>query len=192
MSAVSNRLAATTADGLGGDWIDRSRPISFRLNGMMIEGFAGDTVLSAAIAAGLSSAGTRGGLPLALTPRFAPLVRPAGVAEGEFALLPMQRTPITEGAEYVTPGFRASSRFRQTAARLFEQVVNSHPPFPPGPLLLAVTYVELGRLDDAECEIEALKTVSDELTLPFDQDTPTFTAPAPNARTNAPTSQTGR
>lgn len=119
MSARSNRLADTAADGLGGDWIDRGHPISFRLNGMTIEGFAGDTVLSATVAAGISGAGTRGGLPLALTPRFAPPVRPARAVEDEQALLPMQRTPIIEGAEYVTPGFRASSRLVRTAASLF-------------------------------------------------------------------------
>ncbi len=96
------RLAADTAGPFRGTAIDRSKPIRFRLDGRSIEGFAGDTVLSAALAAGIDTLGTIDGSPLALTAPVAPAVHLAGSA----APLPMARTPAVDGAEYHTGGRR--------------------------------------------------------------------------------------
>ena len=45
-----NRLFADAAHEFGGIALDRSKPLSFTLNGRRIDGYFGDTVLSAALA----------------------------------------------------------------------------------------------------------------------------------------------
>ena len=101
MSPVTHRLAADAPHGLGGAAIDRTKPLSFRLNGREITGFAGDTVLSAALANGIQSAGRHGDAPLALEESFAPLV-----STGRGSLLPMERTPALAGLDLITIGQR--------------------------------------------------------------------------------------
>ena len=94
MNAQPNRLPAEGDHRFKGSEIDRQRPLRFRLDGHLIHGFAGDTVLSAALASGLIAAGWRGGEPLALDERFAPLVRLAQRRRGAVAdALPMARMP---------------------------------------------------------------------------------------------------
>lgn len=104
MSRQPNRLAAADTHKFSGAEIDRSRPLSFRLNGRQIEGFAGDTVLSAALASGIESVGLRGGEPIGLTERFAPAVMPAGPAGDPATALPMERMPALPGLDLVTLG----------------------------------------------------------------------------------------
>src|SRR5262245_2318698 len=101
VSAMSqpNRLPADAAHQFGGIGIDRSKPLGFRLGGRRIEGFAGDSVLSALLANGIDSYGTLDGHPLALTPDFAPLVR---IKDGP--PLPIDRLFATDGADYTTLG----------------------------------------------------------------------------------------
>jgi len=101
MSNQAHRLPADARHGLGGSVLDRSQPLRFRLNGRQIEGFSGDTVLSAALANGIQSAGRHADTPLALDETFAPLVATHG---GE--PLPMDRTPAIDGAEFTTIGIR--------------------------------------------------------------------------------------
>lgn len=101
MSPVTHRLPADAPHGLGGAAIDRSKPLSFRLNGREISGFTGDTVLSAALANGIQVAGRHGDAPLALEESFAPLV-----STGRGGLLPMERTPALDGLDLVTIGQR--------------------------------------------------------------------------------------
>lgn len=101
------RLAADAAHQFGGIDLDRSKPLSFTLDGRKIGGFAGDTVLSAILSAGIDTAGAFAGGPLALTPRFAPLVTVKG------ALLPMERTPAVDGADFATVGRRRGLALRQ-------------------------------------------------------------------------------
>lgn len=108
-----SRLAADAPHGWAGQGIDRSKPLRFRLNGRLLEGFAGDTVLSAALANDIVAAGRHGDSPLALEERFAPLISPT---KGKTSLvLPMARTPAVDGVDYVTLGERrdpiASSGF---------------------------------------------------------------------------------
>lgn len=93
----------TPGHALSGQSIDRSKPGQFRLNGRSVPFFAGDTVLSALLAAGIDCAGLREGQPIALTTRHAPAIAP--VAD-RHAALPMERTPATDGADYVTLGHR--------------------------------------------------------------------------------------
>jgi sarcosine oxidase subunit alpha len=98
-----NRLQSR-ARHFAGSAIIRSRPIKFRLNGRTISGFEGDTVLSAVIASGYDSVGTRDGCPLALSLRHAPAVLPLAHRDNPAKALPMERTPATDGAQYVTFG----------------------------------------------------------------------------------------
>jgi sarcosine oxidase subunit alpha len=101
MSDTPNRLAADAPHGLGGAELDRKTPVQFRLNGRTIDGLLGDTVLSAAIAAGIQIAGRHGDDALALDESFAPLV-----STGKGGALPMDRTPALPGLNLVTVGLR--------------------------------------------------------------------------------------
>lgn len=96
-----NRLPAPTAKGFAGAHIDRSRTSHFTLNGRMIEGFAGDTVLSALLASGVDTLGTHLGHAIGLRASAAPAIAYAGKAAPAHAL-PMERTPARDGADYVT------------------------------------------------------------------------------------------
>lgn len=118
MTANRHRLPTHKPHPLEGRAIDRSRPLQFRLDGRLIEGFAGDTVLSAALAAGITTAGTRGGRPLALSLRHAPAIAPAVLAHDPQQALPMERTPATDGADYVTIARRQK---RSALARLLRR-----------------------------------------------------------------------
>ena len=104
MMAQPARLDAAKAGAFSGAAIDRSRPLQFRLDGRIIAGFAGDTLLSAVLAAGIDTAGQRDDGPLALTERFAPAIVPASRGRGPQRPLAMARTPAQDGADYVTIG----------------------------------------------------------------------------------------
>ncbi len=101
MTDQPHRLPADARHGFGGSDLDRARPLRFRLNGREVVGFAGDTVLSAALANGIQSAGRHADIPLALDETFAPLV-----ATRTSGPLPMDRTPAIDGAEFTTIGVR--------------------------------------------------------------------------------------
>src|SRR5690606_29985989 len=87
---------------LQGSAIDRTQPLQFRFNGHSISGFVGDTVLSALLAAGIDTIGRRDHAPLALSARHAPTISFAALAGDQQRALPMERTPATDGADYVT------------------------------------------------------------------------------------------
>jgi sarcosine oxidase subunit alpha len=95
---------------LNGRLIDRGKPLRFRLDGAWIDGLTGDTVLSAALAAGVTSAGLHEGAPLALDERFAPAIVPAAMAGDPEQALPMARTPATNGADYRSLGVARPTR----------------------------------------------------------------------------------
>lgn len=119
MSGQPNRLGADAPHGFAGGTIDRDRPLRFRLNGQVIEGYEGDTVLSAAFASGIDTAGTDGNQKLALDERFAP---PIALARERDTLFPMERTPAIDGAEFVTMGLaQQRGRFR----RMLKREINS-------------------------------------------------------------------
>ncbi|HZY50925.1 MAG TPA: 2Fe-2S iron-sulfur cluster-binding protein, partial [Devosia sp.] len=101
------RLAADAAHQFGGIELDRSRPLSFKLDGHKISGFAGDTVLSAILAAGIDTYGSFAGTSLGLSPRLAPLVTAKNGTP-----LPMERTPAIEGADLATVGTRRGLAMR--------------------------------------------------------------------------------
>lgn len=96
-----NRLDAGTK-GFAGSGIDRSRQIRFRLDGRLISGFAGDTVLTAALATGIDTLGEHQGMPVALLPAAAPAIAHASHSANLQRALPMARTPVFDGAEFVT------------------------------------------------------------------------------------------
>jgi sarcosine oxidase subunit alpha len=121
-----NRLPDAAAS-LAGREIDRSKPLAFRLNGREIRGFAGDTVLSATIATGITQAGWRGEQPLALDDRFAPPVAPRDHARDRKAALPMDRLPAAAGLDLVSVGTRRRnpSEVRAFIASLFGGTAHS-------------------------------------------------------------------
>ncbi|MHB1101377.1 MAG: FAD-dependent oxidoreductase [Devosia sp.] len=104
MSRQPNRLAAADTHKFSGADIDRSKPLGFRLNGRQIEGFAGDTVLSAALASGIETVGLRAGEPIGLSERFAPAVMPVDSTGDPTTALPMERMPALPGLNLVTLG----------------------------------------------------------------------------------------
>ena len=102
MKSQPNRLGTDRQHHLQGGVIDRSRPLQFRLDGRLISGFAGDTVLSAVLASGIDTIGQREGGALALSLRHAPTISFAALVGDHQRTLPMERTPATDGAQYVT------------------------------------------------------------------------------------------
>jgi sarcosine oxidase subunit alpha len=100
MRPESNRLPTTTGKGLVGAHIDRTRPIRFTIAGRVTSAYAGDTVLSALLAAGIDTIGTHAGQPLGLRAGAAPAIAYAAKASAPEHALPMERTPARDGAEY--------------------------------------------------------------------------------------------
>ncbi|KKB08447.1 hypothetical protein VE25_18690 [Devosia geojensis] len=107
MKGQPNRLELDPRHAFAGHALDRTRPLRMRLNGHPIEGFAGDTVLSAAIANGLDTYGIHEGHPLALSLRFAPLVAPVDAPDHAVA---MARLAAADGLDLVTLPAGASGR----------------------------------------------------------------------------------
>ena len=105
MTRQPNRLPPDARHGFSGGAIDRAKPLSFRLDGRSYEAFAGDTVLSALLAAGVDGAGTHLGEAIGLNEHFAPPVMRAGAGDAARAM-PMDRTPVSEGLELRTLGPR--------------------------------------------------------------------------------------
>lgn len=105
--AQVNRLPADAAHGFGGGALDRSKPLSFRVDGRSIEGFAGDTVLTALLANGIDSVGTHANTPIALDERAAPLLSPRGEPG---LVVPADRIPATAGLDLVSGGSGETSR----------------------------------------------------------------------------------
>lgn len=116
MRSQINRLPADTARGFGGTSIDRSRPLNFALDGRLISGFAGDTVLTAALASGIDTLGLYRGFPIGLTLRASPAISYRGLTGDPQRALPMANTPAIDGAEFVTLGGEKMSPL----ARLFQ------------------------------------------------------------------------
>ena len=101
------RLAADAAHQFGGIELDRSKPLQFRLDGHPINGFAGDTVLSAVLAAGIDTYGRQGASPIGLTEAFNPLVLLKGKP------LPMDRLPAGDGLDLTSVGPKLRLPLRQ-------------------------------------------------------------------------------
>lgn len=109
-----NRLPADTKN-FAGSAIDRSRPVSFRLDGRLISGFAGDTVLSAVLASGIDTLGLYQDRPVGLTTSATPAISHASLIGDRQQALPMARTPALDGMDLVTIGVRSGNPL----ARLF-------------------------------------------------------------------------
>ncbi|WP_240232916.1 FAD-dependent oxidoreductase [Devosia lacusdianchii] len=95
-----NRLSADNR--LAGTAIDHQKALQFRLDGRVIEGFAGDTVLSAVLASGIDTAGRRHEAELGLSARHVPAIAPVSLARDPQQALAMERTPALADADYVT------------------------------------------------------------------------------------------
>ena len=105
--AQLNRLPADAPHGFGGAALDRAKPLSFRLDGRTVDGFAGDTVLTALLANGIDTVGTHANSPIALDERAAPLLSPRG--EPGLAL-PADRIPAVAGLDLVSSGSAEAAR----------------------------------------------------------------------------------
>lgn len=109
-----NRLAASVPPEFANPLIDRTRPIRFTVNGVRVEGYEGDTVLSALLANGILSAGTQGGFGVALDEWSAPPVTVAGAP----AQMPMALCPAVDGAAFHTvAASKTAAPFRRLLAR---------------------------------------------------------------------------
>jgi sarcosine oxidase subunit alpha len=117
-----NRLPADAAHEFGGIALDRSKPVTFRLNGRRIEGFAGDTVLSAILAAGIDTFGQFGETPLGLSDRMCPLVAGRGSEP-----LPIDRLAAAEGLDLRTIGRR---RFSFRRGHTLNHIIDGIPEAP--------------------------------------------------------------
>ena len=117
MKDQPHRLASTTRH-FAGAAITRSRPLKFKFNGQQFSAFEGDTVLSALVACGYDGAGLRGGWPMALSPRHAPPIYPGSHDANASKALPMERTPVTAGAHYLTFGTGGLSQVGAAIGRL--------------------------------------------------------------------------
>lgn len=117
MKDQPNRLSSD-ARHFAGVAIDRRRPVKFKINGQVISGFEGDTVLSAVLAAGFDAIGLHDGWPMALTARHAPPIVAMAHKRDPGKALPMQRTPVTQGADYTTLGTGGVSKFAFAIGRL--------------------------------------------------------------------------
>lgn len=116
-----NRMPADAPHGWNGSAIDRSRPLRFRLNGRLLHGFAGDTVLTAALANDIVAVGRHGESAVGLDERIAPLLTPAkGRGAGQISL-PMARTPAIDGCDFVTLGDRRDPLFSTGVIGRFRQ-----------------------------------------------------------------------
>lgn len=116
MTRQPNRLPPDARHGFSGGAIDRGKPLSFRLDGRSYEAFAGDTVLSALLAAGVDGAGTYMGEAIGLNEHFAPPVIRASAADAARAM-PMDRTPVVAGLELRTLGPREERLSLEGVAR---------------------------------------------------------------------------
>jgi len=96
------RLTGARPDELAHPLIDPARPIRFTLDGRAVRGFAGDTVLSALLASGIHTVGTREGHPVALTESFAPPVIHRGNHARPDLAVPMALCPAADGLDLVT------------------------------------------------------------------------------------------
>lgn len=102
MKHSPNRLEPSESGVFDGHQIDRSRPLRFRINGRMIHGFEGDTVLSAVLAAGISSAGKHRGNLIALDQNLGLCVKLHGADDLAEYALPIERTPAVDRIDMQT------------------------------------------------------------------------------------------
>ncbi|MBE7733644.1 FAD-dependent oxidoreductase [Devosia faecipullorum] len=104
MRVQVNRLPAEIGESFTDALIDRNRPLRFRLNGRVIAGFVGDSVLSATMASGIDTLGRYAGQPLGLTPSAHPAISLARHEKDARHALSMARMPAMDGADFVTLG----------------------------------------------------------------------------------------
>lgn len=115
---MSNRLAENSGALLSGSVIDRSKSFTFLLDGHEVPAFAGDTVLSAALAAGIAGAGHHLGSPLALNEQFSPYLIAKGPNDAGSAALNMAYTPVFANAKFECIGAPQHSKLRRTLSTL--------------------------------------------------------------------------
>lgn len=128
MTSQPNRLPVQGKGLFAGRDIDRGRPLAFTLDKRPVHGFAGDTVLSAALASGIEIAGLHAGAPLALGVHFAPAILSSALKHDPHRVLPMARTPAMPGADYVSLGQREDLPFAARLARRLRRTLGLHGP----------------------------------------------------------------
>ena len=111
-----HRLGADAPHGFGGSGLDRRTAVSFRLDGHVLSGFVGDTVLSALLANGIVAMGNHDGAPIRLDEAFVPLVAPRAEPG---SVMPIDRLMLVDGLDLVTLG--AAPRRQSLLARLLRR-----------------------------------------------------------------------
>lgn len=104
MRPTSYRIEPKDGSAFNGHQIDRSKPLKFKLNGRTIRGFEGDTILSATLAAGITSAGKHCDSPIALGQNMGLCVKLQGADDTPEYALPIERTPAVDGIDMETFG----------------------------------------------------------------------------------------
>ncbi len=125
MAKLQNARFEFRDDALfSGALIDRSRPISFKLEGQTYQGFEGDSILSALLACGVDTAGELNGEEIALDAELSPPVIVASSNEKNTTVLPMGRTPLVPGMELriFTPEDRVQKINRSPLERITRAV----------------------------------------------------------------------
>jgi sarcosine oxidase subunit alpha len=111
------RIKPYSTHSFSGHQLDRSRRLTFTLNGHKLRAYRGDSVLSAALANGFFTAGTHDDSPLALDESLGLCVRFASEPDAPASALPMARTPVVEGANLVIYGAGRPGAFASLARR---------------------------------------------------------------------------
>ncbi|SDG36493.1 FAD-dependent oxidoreductase [Pelagibacterium luteolum] len=104
MSAGPNRLGGVVPPEFAKPVIDRARPIRFRLDGRTYAAYAGDTVLSALLANGVTAVGKADSSPLTLDAASAPPICLVGNEARPDLAMPMDLCPTVDGANFVSLG----------------------------------------------------------------------------------------
>ncbi|MEQ1902035.1 MAG: FAD-dependent oxidoreductase, partial [Devosia sp.] len=149
MSTNPNRLDADAKHEFGGVELDRTKPLSFRVDGHRVHGYQGDTVLSALLASGIIGAGAEDGSELGLDERFAPPLVAARAGDRTTTPLPPERTPALDGFDLVSMG---NGGARTLGDRVLRRAVHSlgHR-FQGSPLLQP--WVRLAPAESAEADL---------------------------------------
>ncbi len=130
MRTTFKRLKEGEKSIFSGILINRLKPINFKLNGLEIKAFEGDSILSGAIVNNIISAGTHKGHELALDETLSlPIIQIDKSYNSENLqpqdILPIERTPAINNAQYISIGSKISSPLSKFVKNIQKRNINS-------------------------------------------------------------------
>lgn len=130
MRTTFKRLKDDEKSIFSGILINRLKPIKFKLNGIEIKAFEGDSILSGAIANNIISAGTHKGHELALDETLSlPIIQIDKNYRAENLqpkdILPIERTPAIDNAQYISIGSKTLSLLSEFINNIQKKNMNS-------------------------------------------------------------------